>query len=120
MKYYKIIFFLFVVLCVTLILSSLETEEFGQVYLEKSVPLIGADLPRSEGFDGSGIKIAIIDTGIDYNHHDLFGFGPDGKVIGGHDFVDNDDQPIDTNGHGTEVAGIIAADGNLKGVAPKA
>ena len=120
MKYYKIIFFLFVVLCVTVILSNFKTKEFGEVYLEKSVPLIGADLPRSEGFDGSGIKIAIIDTGIDYNHHDLFGFGLNGKVIGGHDFVDNDDQPIDTNGHGTEVAGIIAADGNLKGVAPKA
>ena len=120
MKYYKIIFFLFVVLCVTVILSNFKTKEFGQVYLEKSVPLIGADLPRSEGFEGNGIKIAVIDTGIDYNHHDLFGFGPNGKVIGGYDFVDNDDQPIDTNGHGTEVAGIIAADGNLKGVAPKA
>lgn len=117
---YKIAFCLFVVLCVTLILSSLETEEFGQVYLEKSVPLIGADLPRIEGFDGSGIKIAIIDTGVDYNHPDLFGFGPNGKVIGGYDFVDNDNEPIDTNGHGTGVAGIIAADGNLKGVAPKA
>lgn len=120
MKHYKIIFFLIVVLCITLISTNFKTKDFGQVYLEKSVPLIGADLPRSEGFEGNGIKIAIIDTGIDYNHHDLFGFGPNGKVIGGHDFVDNDDQPIDTNGHGTEVAGIIAADGNLKGVAPKA
>ena len=120
MKYYKIIFCLLVVLCITLILSNLRTEEFGEAYLEKSVSLIGADLPRSEGFEGNGIKIAIIDTGIDYNHHDLLGFGPNGKVIGGYDFIDNDDQPIDTNGHGTEVAGIIAADGNLKGVAPKA
>ncbi|MEK6877131.1 MAG: S8 family serine peptidase, partial [Thermoproteota archaeon] len=107
-------------MCITLILSNFKTREFGEAYLEKSIPLIGADLPRSEGFDGSGIKIAVIDTGIDYNHHDLFGFGPNGKVIGGYDFVDNDEQPMDTNGHGTEVAGIIAADGNLKGVAPKA
>lgn len=120
MKYYKITFCLCIVLCTTLILSNLKTEEFGEIYLEKSVPLIGADLPRMEGFDGSGIKIAIIDTGIDYNHPDLFGFGPNGKVIGGYDFVENDNEPIDTNGHGTEVAGIIAADGNLKGVAPKA
>src|SRR3972149_275380 len=71
------------------------------------------------GFDGTGIKIAVIDTGVDYNHPDLFGFGKDGKVIGGYDFVDNDNSPIDTNGHGTEVAGIIAADGQLQGVAPK-
>jgi minor extracellular serine protease Vpr len=113
-------FFSIVVLSVTLVLSNFQSKEFGQVYLDKSVPLIGADLPRSKGFEGNGIKIAIIDTGIDYNHHDLFGFGPNGKVIGGYDFVDNDEQPIDTNGHGTEVAGIIAADGNLKGVAPKA
>lgn len=120
MKYYKIIFCLIVVLCITLLLSNFKTREFGETYLEKSIPLIGADIPRSEGFEGNGIKIAIIDTGVDYNHHDLFGFGPTGKVIGGYDFVDNDEQPMDTNGHGTEVAGIIAADGNLKGVAPKA
>jgi len=120
MKYYKIIFCLVVALCITLILSNFKTKEFGETYLEKSVPLIGADIPRGKGFEGNGTKIAIIDTGIDYNHHDLFGFGPNGKVIGGYDFVDNDEQPMDTNGHGTEVAGIIAADGNLKGVAPKA
>ena len=113
-------FFSIVILCVTLISSNFQTKEFGEVYLDKSVPLIGADLPRSQGFEGNGIKIAIIDTGIDYNHHDLLGFGPNGKVIDGYDFVDNDEQPIDTNGHGTEVAGIIAADGVLKGVAPKA
>ena len=118
--YSKIIFCLLVVLCITLLLSHLKTKEFGETYLEKCVPLIGADLPRSKGFEGNGIKIAVIDTGIDYNHHDLFGFGPNGKVVGGYDFVDNDEQPMDTNGHGTEVAGIIAADGDLKGVAPKA
>jgi minor extracellular serine protease Vpr len=120
MNYYKIIFCLVVVLCITVLFSNFKTKEFGETYLEKSVPLIGADIPRSEGFEGNGIKIAIIDTGVDYNHHDLFGFGPTGKVIGGYDFVDNDEQPMDTNGHGTEVAGIIAADGDLKGVAPKA
>ncbi len=109
-----------VVLCVVFILSNVENEQKIKVYLEKSVPLIGADLPRSLGFEGEGIKIAVIDTGIDYNHPDLFGFGPDGKVVGGYDYVDNDNEPLDTNGHGTEVAGIIAANGVLKGVAPKA
>ena len=118
--YYKIIFCLVVILCAILIFSNFKTREFGNTYLDKSVPLIGADVPRSKGFEGNGIKIAVIDTGIDYTHQDLFGFGPNGKVVGGYDFVDNDGQPMDTNGHGTEVAGIIAADGNLKGVAPKA
>lgn len=121
MELYKIIFFsVVVVFSVVFILSNVENEQKIETYLEKSVPLIGADLPRNLGFEGGGIKIGVIDTGIDYNHPDLFGFGPDGKVVGGYDYVDNDEEPMDTNGHGTEVAGIIAANGNLKGVAPKA
>jgi len=91
-----------------------------EFYLEKNTSLIGVEIPREKGYEGQGIKIGIIDTGIDYDHPDLLGFGPSGKVVGGYNFVDNDNKPIDTTGHGTEVAGIIAADGNLKGVAPKA
>ena len=121
MKLYKIIFFSLVVISsLAFILSNAKNEQKIEVYLEKSVPLIGADVPRSLGFEGNGTIIGVIDTGIDYTHPDLFGFGPNGKVIGGYDYVDNDEKPMDTNGHGTEVAGIIAADGNLKGVAPKA
>ncbi|MGQ0639053.1 MAG: S8 family serine peptidase [Nitrososphaerota archaeon] len=121
MEFYKIIFFsVVVVFCTVFILSNIENGQKIEAYLEKSVPLIGADLPRNLGFEGVGIKIAVIDTGIDYNHPDLFGFGPDGKVVGGYDYVDKDEEPMDTNGHGTEVAGIIAANGILKGVAPKA
>ena len=71
--------------------------------------------------DGTGMVIAIIDTGVDYTHPDLGGgFGPNYKVIGGYDFGDNDSDPMDVNGHGTHVAGIAAADGVIKGVAPKA
>jgi len=71
--------------------------------------------------DGTGMVIAIIDTGVDYKHPDLGGgFGPNYKVIGGYDFGDNDTDPMDVNGHGTHVAGIAAADGKVKGVAPKA
>lgn len=49
-------------------------------------------------------KIAVVDTGVDYNHPDL-----KGKVIQGGDFIDNDEDPMDENGHGTHVAGIAAA-----------
>jgi len=71
--------------------------------------------------DGTGMVIAIIDTGVDYTHPDLGGgFGPNYKVIGGYDFGDKDPDPMDSNGHGTHVAGIAAADGKIKGVAPKA
>jgi len=51
--------------------------------------------------------IAVIDTGVDYNHPDL-----DSKVIIGWDFVDGDNDPADPNSHGTHVAGIAAAESN--------
>ena len=70
-----------------LILSQLETQNESELYLDRSVPYLGADIPRIEGIDGTGIKIAVIDTGVDYNHPDLFGWGPDGKVIGGYNFI---------------------------------
>lgn len=103
-----------------LILAQLESQNESELYLDKSVPYVGADIPRIEGIDGSGIKIAVIDTGVDYNHPDLLGWGPDGKVIGGYNFINENQPPLDTDGHGTQVAGVIAADGEKLGVAPKA
>ncbi|HKB80532.1 MAG TPA: S8 family serine peptidase [Thermoanaerobaculia bacterium] len=71
---------------------------------------------------GEGIRVAVIDTGIDYTHPALGGaFGPGHKVAGGWDFVNDDADPFDDNGHGTHVSGIIAADSDsLQGVAPHA
>ena len=103
-----------------IVLQLIESENKITTYIENSLPYIGTEIPRMEGMDGTGIKIAVIDTGVDFNHPDLFGWGPDGKVIGGYNFIQPTQLPMDTNGHGTKVAGIIAADGNLLGVAPKA
>jgi beta propeller repeat protein len=69
------------------------------------------------------VIVAVSDTGVDYNHPDLGGcLGITCKVIGGYDFVNNDNDPMDDNGHGTHVAGTIAAktDNNLgvAGVCP--
>ncbi|MDR3626570.1 MAG: S8 family serine peptidase, partial [Ignavibacteriaceae bacterium] len=77
---------------------------------------------HSDSVTGKGVIIGIIDTGIDYLHPALGGgFGTGFKVIGGYDFVNNDNDPIDDNGHGTHVAGIIAAKGDsLTGIAPDA
>src|SRR6478752_7223289 len=59
---------------------------------------------------GAGQTVAVIDTGIDYTLPQLGGgYGSAFKVIGGYDFVDNDTNPMDTYGHGTEVAGVLAA-----------
>jgi serine protease AprX len=73
------------------------------------------------GYTGAGIKIAIVDSGVNYSHPDLGGgIGTGYKVIDGYDFVNEDPDPMDDNGHGTHVAGIAAANGSLKGVAPDA
>jgi hypothetical protein len=70
---------------------------------------------------GQGVTVAVLDTGIDYTHPDLGGcIGTGCKVAGGHNFVEGEDatNPIDKHGHGTHVAGIIAAKGTLTGMAP--
>lgn len=77
---------------------------------------------NDERLTGKGITIGVIDTGIDYHHPDLYR-----NYKGGHDLVDGDDDPMETKGdsqisthHGTHVAGIIAANGQIRGVAPEA
>ncbi len=96
------------------------TEQEIATKLQKSIALVGTKAARLDGLEGQGIKIGIIDTGIDYNHPDLFGYGPSGKTVGGYDYVETGEKPLDTNGHGTEVAGIISGDGNFTGIVPKA
>jgi len=114
MLHQKIFFLTILVLTGAILISSqLQSTENISILVNDSGPFIGTSIPYQSGYDGSGIIISIIDTGIDLNHPDL-----DGQIIGGYDFVDNDDMPEDINGHGTQVAGIIASNGNLKGIAP--
>lgn len=94
-----------------------------EAYLNDSVSLIRADSVWSQfGTKGDSVVVGILDTGIDYTHPALGGgFGPGYKVIGGYDIVNNDDDPMDDNSHGTYVAGIVAANGDsVSGVAPNA
>jgi len=76
------------------------------------------------GVDGTGMYVGVVDTGIDYTHPDFGGYAgitfPTTKVPAGYDFGDNDPDPMDCQGHGTHVSGIIAADGLVHGVAPQA
>jgi thermitase len=61
----------------------------------------------------STVRIAIVDTGIDYSHPDL-----SGKIVAGYDFANNDSNAQDDNGHGTHCAGIAAAlTNNARGIA---
>ena len=96
-----------------------------EALLQESVPLINADDVWNLGYTGQGIKIAVIDTGIDKTHPDLLN-----KVIKENDFVvgsdpycgdgDDDSIALDDHGHGTHVAATAAGNGVLKGVAPDA
>lgn len=63
---------------------------------------------------GEGVRVAILDTGIEPGHQSLQG------AVTEHRNFTSDASPYDTNGHGTHVAGVVAARGELTGVAPKA
>ena len=104
----------------------------ARIHLQTSVPYINADkiwniTANGINVNGTGQTVCVIDTGVDYTHPDFGGCTNDTflagncpKVIGGYDFANNDPDPMDDNGHGTMVAGIIAANGQIKGVAPEA
>ncbi len=89
---------------------SIEKDRIVYANLAQGIPLINAASARSL-YDGSGLAIAVCDTGIDYTHPKLGGGGfPNTKVIGGYDTGQNDADPMDGNGHGTACAGIAAGD----------
>ncbi|MGW2206629.1 S8 family peptidase [Streptomyces sp. NPDC001774] len=88
--------------------------------LEQSVPQIGAPEAWAAGLDGTGTKVAVLDTGIDGGHPDLTG-----RVTEARSFVSGVADADDGHGHGTHVAGTIigsgtASAGRRKGVAPGA
>ena len=78
------------------------------------------------GFTGNGVIVAVLDTGVNYNHIDITGSmwdgGPD-YPHHGYDVINHDNDPIDDNGHGSHCAGIVAGQGNAgvqTGIAPGA
>jgi len=119
--------------------SSSEEESTKRI---ESIPFLGVDKLHKEGITGKGVKIGVIDTGIDYHHPDL-----QDAFKGGYDFVDNDSDPMETTyddyikagspvppegastyytDHGTHVSGTIAGRAkntsgvSVKGIAPDA
>ncbi|QFY13328.1 S8 family serine peptidase [Nonomuraea phyllanthi] len=87
--------------------------------LEHSVPQVGAPQAWQDGYDGTGVKVAVLDTGIDQSHPDVAD-----KITEVRNFTD-DPSAKDEHGHGTHVAATVAgtgaaSDGLRKGVAPGA
>ncbi|MGW0065012.1 S8 family peptidase [Streptosporangium sandarakinum] len=82
--------------------------------LDHSVPQVGAPEAWQAGFDGKGVKVAVLDSGVDATHPDLVSRVKKTKVF--------TDEPSvqDGNGHGTHVAATIAGGDGRKGVAPGA
>lgn len=81
--------------------------------------MIGLDqVFAGTSYRGGGYSVAVIDTGIDYNNPNLGG-GWGNRVVAGYDFANNDSDPMDDNGHGTHVAGIIgSSNATYSGIAP--
>ena len=93
--------------------AAVEEDRPVHATLDQSVHQVRGDLVRTLlGGTGRGVRVGIIDTGVDY-HHPAFGggFGPGTRVAGGDDLVNHDGDPMDDNGHGTHVAGIVAGNG---------
>lgn len=115
-----------------------ENKYVEKVYVDKvfkiswdNIGRINASAVHNLSIDLKNVKginegICILDTGINYSHESLgncstekFLNGNCSKVVG-YDFVNNDNDVMDDNGHGTHVSGIAAANGNIIGVAPEA
>jgi subtilisin family serine protease len=113
--------------------------------LATAIAMTGANIAQTTlGITGAGVRVAVMDTGVDYDHADLGGDGvqrsnsnvfPTARVISGWDFVGDafnadpssplynpnttpDAYPDDCGGHGSHVAGIVGANGTVRGVAP--
>ena len=99
---------------------SIEPMRVFTIQRQNGKTLMNVGPVASQGYDGTGISVAVLDTGVDYRHPELAPGGTDAsaKTIKLWDTVDDDDDPMDANGHGTSVAAIVA--GSVDGVAPRA
>lgn len=71
------------------------------------LPKVSAPTAWDTTTGSAGVMVAVVDSGVQATHPDLAG-----RVLAGYDFVNNDSDPSDDNGHGTAVAGVAAAQGN--------
>ena len=91
-----------------------------------NITKVKADQVWELGYTGAGVVVAVVDSGVNYNHLDLADHLWDGGEEfphHGYDIVNNDNDPMDDKGHGTHCAGTVLGDGtagSLTGIAPEA
>ncbi len=108
------------------LVKSVHVDRPTRGHLNRTAVTIGARSIRSDyGYDGAGVGVAVIDSGITSWHDDLTTNGVGQRVVHFVDFVNNYPLPYDDNGHGTHVAGVIAGNGYDSygahaGIAPRA
>jgi subtilisin family serine protease len=101
-------------------IKEITNERVFSAVLSEAVEVINASISwplktkiNNLNLTGLGQTVCVLDTGINYSHADL-----SSNYVGGWDFVNDDNDPYDDNGHGTHVSGIIAANGGITGIAP--
>ena len=103
-----------------------EVKASPNYYIAPNLTQVNAPLVWEQGNEGQGVVIAVIDTGVNYNHADIADHlwdGGDEFPHHGYDFANMDDDPMDDMGHGTHCAGTVCGDGTAglrTGVAPEA
>ncbi|MBI1325844.1 S8 family serine peptidase [bacterium] len=102
-----------------------QTSPYANLKAPEGTPKVfqdAATVRATQGLDGSGYAVAVIDTGVDYNIDALgHGFGTDHKVVAGYDFGMKDADPMATWNHGTAVSSVIASEDPANpGIAPGA
>ncbi len=110
-KKVPVIFILFILISsgsifITPATQASEVSEFPYPGDDWSWSMIGTRYAHQLGEKGDGVVIAVLDTGVDYTHPDLQDKMWEGI---GYDFVNDNDDPMDNDGHGTHVAGIISS-----------
>lgn len=106
--------------------TTTEVTDISRYTIAPNLTQVNAPLVWAQGNEGQGVVIAVIDTGVNYNHEDIADHLWDGGEEfphHGYDFANMDDDPMDDFGHGTHCAGTVCGDGTAglrTGVAPGA
>lgn len=103
------------------LVRAIQLDHPGQAHLQESLPALGGDIVHDTyAITGRGVTVAVLDTGINSSHPDLAD-----DLVAQHCFTNGDCPPInlsestsaeDENGHGSNVAGVITANGVVSGV----